>query len=370
MSEFEYVENIPPKTIKVTSDTPISASINGVVPVSDNSGSLTVDQGTAANLKTEIWGGAKGATVTASPTVTAAGVDRNGLDVVLRDSTGTELDFRQEAENVNASDHGILIFARDYESTPDKYRMIRCSQEGYLEVHTEGTNSQYVEPHTEDFDTGGGTENVTAFGIAVPASGGAGVVPGDETTGLWVNVKNSTSSPVPIQPPLVGYLNVAIDQTGNNNAVDVLTMPTTTVTGTIAATQSGTWTVQPGNTANTTAWLTTPIPNQYELAGVTTHVKKYYTNAGAVTDGIVWSPAAGKRWYVTDIFIQVSAAATVTLEDDLTAGDSPVWKAELAANSGWSHSFTTPLFSGEDAADLLITTSAGNVYVTVTGYEI
>lgn len=99
-------------------------------------------------------------------------------------------------------------------------------------------------------------------------------------------------------------------------------------------------------------------------------VKKYYTNAGAVTDGIVWSPAAGKRWYVTDIFINVSAAATVTLEDDLAGGDSAVWKAELAANSGWSHSFSTPLFSGEDAADLIITTSAANVYVTVTGYEI
>jgi hypothetical protein len=111
-------------------------------------------------------------------------------------------------------------------------------------------------------------------------------------------------------------------------------------------------------------------PNEYELAGNTTHVKKYYTNTGAATDGIIWSPAAGKRWYVTDIFIQVSAAATVTLEDDLTAGDSAIWKAELAANGGWTHSFTTPLFSGEDAADLLITTTAGNVYVTCTGYEI
>lgn len=36
--------------------------------------------------------------------------------------------------------------------------------------------------------------------------------------------------------------------------VDVLTMPTTAVS------QSGTWTVQPGNTANTTPWLVTPTP--------------------------------------------------------------------------------------------------------------
>lgn len=109
--------------------------------------------------------------------------------------------------------------------------------------------------------------------------------------------------------------------------------------------------------------------DDFAVAG-SNHVKKYYTNAGAVTDGIVWSSAAGKRWYVTDIFINVSAAATVTLEDDLTAGDAVIWKAELAANSGWSHHFGTPLFSGEDAADLLVTTTAGNIYITVTGYEI
>ena len=127
------------------------------------------------------------------------------------------------------------------------------------------------------------------------------------------------------------------------------------------------------NLAGTDVSATVPLPvrpNEYELTGNTTHVKKYYTNAGAVTDGIIWSPAAGKRWYVTDIFIGVSAASTVTLEDDLGAGDSAVWKMELAANSGWSHSFTTPLYSGEDVADLIITTTAGNVYCTVVGYEV
>lgn len=39
-----------------------------------------------------------------------------------------------------------------------------------------------------------------------------------------VTINNTTSSPVPVQPPLSGYLNVSIDQTGNNNAVDVLTI--------------------------------------------------------------------------------------------------------------------------------------------------
>lgn len=109
-----------------------------------------------------------------------------------------------------------------------------------------------------------------------------------------------------------------------------------------------------------------------DVTAHTNYTKKYYTNAGAVTDGIIWSPAAGKRWHVVSIIINVSAAATVTLEDDLAAGDSAVMKMELAANSGVAYNFTEkyPLASGEDAADLLITTSAGNVYVTAVGYEI
>lgn len=39
-----------------------------------------------------------------------------------------------------------------------------------------------------------------------------------------------------------------------NNTVPV-SLTSTTITGTVAVTESGTWTVQPGNTANTTPWL-------------------------------------------------------------------------------------------------------------------
>lgn len=126
----------------------------------------------------------------------------------------------------------------------------------------------------------------------------------------------------------------------------------------------------PISVTTTGAVRTAPVSEDFAVLANGPQVKKYYTNAGAVTDGIVWSPAGGTRWYVTDIFVGVSAASTVTLEDDLSGGDSPVFKMEFAANSGWSHKFETPLFSGEDAADLLVTTSAGNVYITITGYEI
>lgn len=114
------------------------------------------------------------------------------------------------------------------------------------------------------------------------------------------------------------------------------------------------------------------LPPDIDVTTHTNYARKYYTNAGAVTDGIIWSPAAGKRWHVVTMYIQTSAAATITLEDDKAGGDDPVWKGELAANSGVTLSFTEkyPMASGEDAADLIITTSAGNVYVTCVGYEV
>jgi hypothetical protein len=114
------------------------------------------------------------------------------------------------------------------------------------------------------------------------------------------------------------------------------------------------------------------LPPNVDVTTHTLYAKKYYTNAGAVTDGIVWSPAGGTRWHVVSMFINVSAAATVTFEDDKAGGDEAVMKMELAANSGMTINFGElyPLASGEDAADLIVTTSAGNIYVTITGYEV
>jgi len=44
------------------------------------------------------------------------------------------------------------------------------------------------EAHQADYDSGAGTDTTLAFGIAVPASGGAAVVPGDATAGLTVQL--------------------------------------------------------------------------------------------------------------------------------------------------------------------------------------
>ena len=274
-----------------------------------------------------------------------------------------------------------------------------------------------------DYDTGAGSKAQTVFGIALPGNGGA-VAGGTATNPLQVSLANTAANATAVKvdgsaatQPVSGTVTAAQATAANLNA--------TVVQGTASNLKAevvgtGTFSVQTsaqvpgtgatnlgkaedgGHTTGDTGVFALAVRNDTPNAAVSSNdadytqvsvsstgavrhapmsedfaalangpqVKKYYSNAGAVTDGIVWSPASGKRWYVTDIFVGVSAAATVTLEDDLSGGDSAVWKMELAANSGWAHAFNTPLFSGEDAADLLVTTTAGNVYITCVGYEI
>lgn len=114
------------------------------------------------------------------------------------------------------------------------------------------------------------------------------------------------------------------------------------------------------------------LPPDVDITSHSNYIRKYYTSTGAATDGIIWSPGAGKRWHITSLYFQTSADATITFEDDKAGGDDPVLKGEYKAGSGVALTFDEkyPFASGEDAADLTVTTSAGNIYVSVVGYEV
>jgi len=123
---------------------------------------------------------------------------------------------------------------------------------------------------------GGGTSST--FGSAIPATGTAGgfsdgtnmqlarVFDGDTGVGTQYSLGVLLKTPgsggavdfgVSGQP-------IRIDPTGTT------TQPvsgTVGISGTVAATQSGTWTVQPGNTANTTAWLVTGAGGTFPVTG-------------------------------------------------------------------------------------------------------
>ena len=116
-------------------------------------------------------------------------------------------------------------------------------------------------------------------------------VRGDTTNGIWVNVKAGGAGGGIVTQATAANLNATVVGTGtfavqapittwgggtlgamalygtSPGAVLVpginafitntpaVTLASTTITGTVAATESGVWTVQPGNTANTTPWL-------------------------------------------------------------------------------------------------------------------
>lgn len=171
----------------------------------------------------------------------------------------------------------------------------------------------------------------------------------------------------------IGNVDVASIAAGDNNIgnVDIASaLPAgTNAIGKLAANDGvdiGDVGIQAG-----TAAIGKLLPPDVDVTAHTNYTRKYYTSAGAATDGIIWSPASGKRWHVTSLIFQTSADATITFEDDKSGGDDPVLKGEFKAGSGLVLTFDEkyPFASGEDAADLTVTTSAGNIYCSIVGYE-
>lgn len=197
------------------------------------------------------------------------------------------------------------------------------------------------------------TQPVSAAALPLPSGAATGAKQDDQTTALQIMDDWDEADRAKVNP-IAGQVGVQ----GASGVVTALTQRV--VLATDVALPAG------------TAAVGKLLPPDIDVTAHANYAKKYYTNAGAVTDGIIWSPAAGKRWHVTTLFINISAAATITLEDDKSGGDEAIWKAELAANSGVMMVFDAmyPFASGEDAADLIITTSAGNVFVTCVGYEV
>ena len=89
--------------------------------------------------------------------------------------------------------------------------------------------------HSADYDTGAGTDTTLAFGIAVPASGGAAVVPGDATAGLKVDlgadndvtVTGTVTANLAAGTNNIGDVDVLSIAAGDNNIgnVDIVTVP-------------------------------------------------------------------------------------------------------------------------------------------------
>lgn len=118
---------------------------------------------------------------------------------------------------------------------------------------TAGTGTN-IDTRTEA--TNGNHRQVVVLGD--PATN-AGVAPVDATSGLSVNVTNASltvASHAVTNAGTFAVQNTAATPAGTNIVGKVgIDQTTDGTTNLVAAKQSGTWTFQPGNTANTTPWL-------------------------------------------------------------------------------------------------------------------
>lgn len=112
--------------------------------------------------------------------------------------------------------------------------------------------------------------NTTALDVNV-ASGGAGggvaqTQVRDSGDTAWVNVGPAAGN---AKMPATIYSSTGTELATSTNPLRVDPTGTTTqpVSGTVTANQGGTWTVQPGNTANTTAWLVTGTGGTFPISG-------------------------------------------------------------------------------------------------------
>jgi hypothetical protein len=119
-----------------------------------------------------------------------------------------------------------------------------------------------------------GTGNITTLGLTIPPAGtltsavqGGPMAQGAVTTGLASYTNGQVD---PLSLTTTGLLRVDGSNVTQPISGSITVSGTTTVSGTVTANQGGTWTVQPGNTANTTAWLVTGTGGTFPVTGTVT----------------------------------------------------------------------------------------------------
>lgn len=85
---------------------------------------------------------------------------------------------------------------------------------------------------------------------------------------------------------------------------------------------------------------------------------------------VVWTPAAGKRFNITDLTINTVSAATIYVTQD-TAAALTIMRLSLMDRGGWVSNLQTPITASQTNHALVVqsTNTGSNGYVSVTGYE-
>ena len=95
--------------------------------------------------------------------------------------------------------------------------------------------------------------------------------------------------------------------------------------------------------------------------------KMNYTVLGGILETTIWTPAAGKKWVLTDLIVSATANCGITIRDN-TAG-ATIMTFIILANTTLPINLQTPIVSGAANRVLTAQTSAITVAITTSGYE-
>lgn len=198
-------------------------------------------------------------------------------------------------------------------------------------------------------DGSGVTQPVSAASLPLPAGASTAALqtqPGVDIGDVTIN-NTSGAGAVNIQD---GGNSITVD-----GSISVSNFPATQpVSGTVAATQSGTWTVQPGNTANTTAW-------KVDGSAVTQPVSGTFFQATQPVSGTVTANAGTGNFTV----VQATAAnLNATVTGTVAATQSGTWNI---TNVSGTVSLPTGASTAEKQPALGTAGSASADVITVQG---
>ena len=261
-------------------------------------------------------------------------------------------------------------------------------QSGAWSVSLTGTTLGAGTLNQIDYDTGIGVQNMPMVGLALPGAGGA-VAGGTSGNPIRTDPTGTTTQPVSGTVSISGNPAANIAQIGGT-AVDansgnvsagtirvvlatnqpqltnklLVTADPITFASAQPVTQSGTWTVQPGNTANTTPWLVTDTPatsgglTPYKLiSAATTNATSVKASAGQLYGIQVFSINAAARYL--KLYDKASAPTVgtdtpvkVILIPGNTAGAGAVHHIEkgVAFANGIAFALTTGIQDSDTAA--------------------
>lgn len=270
----------------------LASDSTGVVSVDDNGGSLTVD-GTVAATQSGTWNVTNVSGTVSLPTGAATLAEQQTQTTALQliDDTVATLGTTTYTE---ATTKGLIIGAvrRDADTTlantTNEVTPLQVDANGYLKV--------------ECFD-GGGTHTVDA-----PVG-----------TPVFVRLSDGSAAITTLPVSLASVPSHAVTNAG---------------TFAVQAAQSGTFTVQPGNTANTTPWLVTPTPatsgglSTFRSIDIDETEEEIKATAGQVFGWYLTNLATTRRYIK---FYNATAASTTVgsttpfLTIPLDAGQSANW---------------------------------------------